>query len=324
MVRHVWEVQIVQIWCVSYTVCPVLVLGQSSVPARFELRDRQRQHSAYNGSQLVALCSGAAAMCGGFLSPLSGGAIHSPLKRRSGVERGLGSSDHGLAPVQNGAHVPIDHGGGSHSGQQLVALPSGVDATSGERRGEFLFPHGGYVPSLPMRRSGARCGTGSWSVGEISGRLRSHGRLSGLCDGGRRSSRLLDKTWASLRAHLWSQLKSTVISLTIAGDRASSIRIAVCTKNDNPHVCSLRKRALFSLIAKNESKHIYKMYKETSQSRDVSVRMNLLQAGLLKERRQYNKASDIVRVTGAYTAHVHFQISRGLSHSCLGNHLNNQ
>lgn len=64
------------------------------------------------------------------------------------------------------------------------------------------------------------------------------------------------------------------------------------------------------LIAKNKSKQIYKIYKETSQSRDVSVRMNLLQAGLLKERKQYIKALDIVRVAGVYTAHVHFQTSR--------------
>lgn len=141
MVWHVWEVQIVQIWCVSHTVCPVLVLGQFGVPARFDLRDGQ-----HNGSQLVALCSGAAATCKESLSPLSGGALHSPLKRRSGVERGRGSFDLGHAPVQNGAHVPIDHDVGSHNGQQLAALSSGADAMSGGCHGEFLLPHGGYVP----------------------------------------------------------------------------------------------------------------------------------------------------------------------------------
>lgn len=165
MVWRVWEVQVVQIWRVSHTVCLVLVLGQSGASARVDPRDGQ-----HSGSQLVALCSGAAATCEGFLSPLSGGAIHSPLKRRSGVECGMGSFDFGLAPVQNGAPVPVDHGGGPYSGLPLAALLSGVDAMSGDRRGEFLFPHGGYVPSPPMRRYGARCGTGSWSVGEISGR----------------------------------------------------------------------------------------------------------------------------------------------------------
>lgn len=165
MVWRVWEVQVVQIWRVSHTVCPVLVPGQPGVSARVDPRDGQ-----HSGSQLVALCSGAAAMCEGFLSPLSGGAIHSPLKRRSGAQCGMGSFDRGLAPVQNGALVPVDHGSGLHSGLELAVLPSGVDAMSGERCGEFLSPHGGYVPSPPMRRYGARCGTGSWYVGEISGR----------------------------------------------------------------------------------------------------------------------------------------------------------
>lgn len=165
MVWRVWEVQVVEIWRVSRTVRPVLVLGRPGASARVDLRGGQ-----YSGSQLVSLCSGAVAMCEEFLPPLSGGAIHSPLKHRSGAQRGTGSFDLGFAPVQNGASVPVDHRGGSHSGQQLAALLSGVDAVSGERRGEFLSPHGGYVPSPPMRRYGARCGTGSWFVGEISGR----------------------------------------------------------------------------------------------------------------------------------------------------------
>lgn len=166
MSRRVWEVQVVEIWPVSHTVCPVLVLGQPGASARVDPRNGQ-----HSGSQLVALCSGAAAMCGGFLSPLSGGAIHSPLKRRSGAQCGTGSYDPGLAPVQNDALVPADHGSGLHSGLELAVLPSGVDAMPGERCGEFLSPHGGHVPSPLMRRYGARRGTGSWSVEEISGRL---------------------------------------------------------------------------------------------------------------------------------------------------------
>lgn len=78
---------------------------------------------------------------------------------------------------------------------------------------------------------------------------------------------------------MWSQLRQTV-----AGDRTSSVIIAVCPKKIIVLTFVQKtKKALFSLNAKNKSKQIYKIYKEISQSRDVSVNINLLQAGLLEE-----------------------------------------